>query len=233
MNLGRGRGVAEPTPGSLWYSITARKFSEGVLGSVRSYLECMKSILLLPLLISPNPSDPSATVSLVLDEFHRAAGMADSDQYFGMMAEDGVFIGTDADERWSVAEFRDYAEPYFSRGTGWTYVASDRNIKLSGSEDVAWFDERLQNVKYGSRVGLERFTPHDLAHDLLRGSRSPAVSIEHNSTHLIRVLGGEETGNLSSPAWMVTRSWNTRACVGAYPCAPRTWVRTVRWDSSS
>jgi pimeloyl-ACP methyl ester carboxylesterase len=159
MNLGRGRGVAEPTPGSLWYSITARKFSEGVLGSVRSYLECMKSILLLPLLISPNPSDPSATVSLVLDEFHRAAGMADSDQYFGMMAEDGVFIGTDADERWSVAEFRDYAEPYFSRGTGWTYVASDRNIKLSGSEDVAWFDERLQNVKYGEVRGsgvLER-----------------------------------------------------------------------------
>lgn len=105
------------------------------------------------LLLSFAGDDPRAQVALTLDEFHRAAAAANGERYFGMLTEDAVFIGTDAGERWSVAEFRAYAEPYFDDGQGWTYVASGRHINLSTDGSVAWFDERLQNEKYGETRG--------------------------------------------------------------------------------
>jgi hypothetical protein len=41
-----------------------------------------------------------------------------------MFAPDGIFIGTDATERWTVAEFKAYAKPHFDKGRGWTYTWS-------------------------------------------------------------------------------------------------------------
>jgi len=121
------------------------------------------SILVVPAGSSPSmpmEGDPrELPVAETLDDFHRAAAEADGERYFGHFTPDAVFLGTDAGERWSVADFRAYAEPYFSQGKGWTYVASARHIDLSGGGDIAWFDERLQNVKYGEVRGsgvLER-----------------------------------------------------------------------------
>ena len=51
-----------------------------------------------------------------------------------------VFIGTDASERWSVDQFRAFAEPYFSKGTGWTYVPRDRHIVVAGGEHPQAFE---------------------------------------------------------------------------------------------
>lgn len=88
-----------------------------------------------------------------LDDFHRAAAAADAERYFGHFAPGAVFLGTDAGERWTVEDLRAYAEPYFSQGRGWTYVASAREVTLARGGGVAWFDERLQNEKYGEARG--------------------------------------------------------------------------------
>ena len=90
-------------------------------------------------------------IAAMLDDWHAAAGAADGARYFGHMTADSVFLGTDATERWSLESFRAFCEPYFSKGVGWTYVPKNRHVTVVG--DVAWFDERLWNDKYGDCRG--------------------------------------------------------------------------------
>ncbi|MCP4599960.1 MAG: nuclear transport factor 2 family protein [Proteobacteria bacterium] len=89
----------------------------------------------------------------VLDDWHDAASKADGTRYFGHMTEDAVFLGTDAAERWTIEEFKSFAAPYFSKGSGWTYIPRDRHITLSEDGSVAWFDERIDNDKMGELRG--------------------------------------------------------------------------------
>ena len=100
----------------------------------------------------PRPVEQDA-IAAVLDDFHDAASCADCIRYFGHFATNGVFLGTDASERWSLPEFRAYAEPHFSSGRGWTYVALDRNVYIASCGRMAWFDEKLMNEKYGECRG--------------------------------------------------------------------------------
>ena len=93
------------------------------------------------------------SVDQTLDRFHNAAANADEKAYFDCFAPEGVFIGTDAKERWDVQAFRAFAHPYFAQGKGWTYRATERHVELSPSRDVAWFDELLQNEKLGTCRG--------------------------------------------------------------------------------
>lgn len=97
------------------------------------------------------PVDPgvAAAVGRVLDDFHDAASKADEARYFGHFAENAVFIGTDALERWGMSEFREYAHPYFAKGKGWTYRLRPGTRHVDAAENVAWFDEMLDNDKYG------------------------------------------------------------------------------------
>ena len=88
-------------------------------------------------------------VAAVLDDWHAAAAAADEERYFGHFASDGVFLGTDDSERWTVTEFRDYAHPFFSQGRGWTYLPRERHVLLSADRSLAWFDEKLDHETYG------------------------------------------------------------------------------------
>lgn len=115
-------------------------------------------LLLAGCAIAPPPSTPATvpattTVDEVLDDLHSAAAQADESRYFAHYATDAVFLGTDATERWDVAAFRAYAHPHFAAGRGWTYSPRDRHVTLAASGDVAWFDERLDNAKYGEVRG--------------------------------------------------------------------------------
>jgi uncharacterized protein (TIGR02246 family) len=101
----------------------------------------------------PEQRDPEGELARVLDALHGAAARADGAAYFELFAPDAVFLGTDASERWSVAEFRAYAEPFFSQGVGWTYEPRERHVFLDPTRRVAWFDERLWNAKYGEVRG--------------------------------------------------------------------------------
>jgi ketosteroid isomerase-like protein len=97
--------------------------------------------------------DPATAVAAVLDTFHEAASRADGDLYFDLFADDAVFLGTDASERWTVDEFRAFAEPYFSTGRGWTYTKKDRHVFIAADGATAWFDELLWNDTYGTCRG--------------------------------------------------------------------------------
>lgn len=88
-----------------------------------------------------------------LDDFHQAAADADGARYFAAFAPSGVFIGTDASERWSVEEFQAYARPHFEAGRGWSYEPLERHFTLAPGGQVAWFDERLHNAHYGEARG--------------------------------------------------------------------------------
>ena len=100
-----------------------------------------------------NPTDLTRDAEAVLDDFHAAASAADGPRYFGHFTPDGVFVGTDATERWTVEEFRAYADPHFSQGKGWTYAPRDRHVTIGADGATAWFDEKLDNEKYGQARG--------------------------------------------------------------------------------
>ena len=55
----------------------------------------------------------------------------------------GRGIGTDATEHWDKASFKIWAKPYFDRKRTWNFKSVQRNIFLSKSGDLAWFDELL------------------------------------------------------------------------------------------
>jgi len=100
-------------------------------------------------MVSSAPDD--AAIESLLDSFHDAAAKADEARYLGLLAPNGVFLGTDATERWPREEFRKFVHPYFSKGKGWTYHPRDRHIDVKG--DFAWFDELLRNEHYGELRG--------------------------------------------------------------------------------
>lgn len=97
--------------------------------------------------------EAEGAVRETLDRFHQAAAEADAETYFSLLADDAVYLGTDAGERWSVDDFRAFAQPYFERGQGWTYVPTSRHVALDADRGTAWFDEMLENASYGTTRG--------------------------------------------------------------------------------
>jgi ketosteroid isomerase-like protein len=104
-----------------------------------------------PLTETPRDDHERIAVERLLDDWHAAAARADGAAYLGALEPGAIFMGTDASERWTRAEFAAYCEPYFARGQGWTYEPRERHVVVSG--DLAWFDERLWNDKYGDCRG--------------------------------------------------------------------------------
>jgi hypothetical protein len=101
------------------------------------------------------PSHEEQAIDRVLDGFHAAAARSDFGAYFGYFAPDGVFIGTDAAERWTVPQFKAYAKAPFAAGKGWVYHPRVRHVTITGApcRCVAWFDEILDSAAYGTSRG--------------------------------------------------------------------------------
>ncbi len=115
------------------------------------------TLALLPLMLvgctSTKQGPAINEISDTLEAFHLAAAEADEEGYFELLASDAVFLGTDATERWTKREFREWAAPHFEGDTAWTYVAVERHIGLNATQDTAWFDEVVRNEKYGDLRG--------------------------------------------------------------------------------
>jgi hypothetical protein len=79
----------------------------------------------------------------VLINWHQAASEANFEAYFGYMASDGVFIGTDATENWQNKAFKAFSKPYFDKGKAWSFTTLKRNIYVDENSEFAWFDELL------------------------------------------------------------------------------------------
>lgn len=92
---------------------------------------------------SNSQTELKAQVGGLLDSWHKAAAEANYNNYFDAMADDAVFIGTDAKENWSKPAFQAYAKPYFDKGKAWNFKALERNIYFNPEKTIAWFDELL------------------------------------------------------------------------------------------
>jgi uncharacterized protein (TIGR02246 family) len=98
---------------------------------------------------SADEASASRAVGAVLDAWHAAADAADEEKYFSYFAPDAVFLGTDANERWTRDEFRRFAHPYFAKGKGWSLKSVARWVTLAPDRKVAWFDEALATPHLG------------------------------------------------------------------------------------
>ena len=98
-------------------------------------------------------ADSTQQVAAVLDDWHSAASVADEERYFAHFAPNGVFMGTDATERWTVSQFRDWARPHFQSKKAWSFKPRDRHIDFSADGRVAWFDEMLDTPNLGTCRG--------------------------------------------------------------------------------
>ena len=78
-----------------------------------------------------------------IDNWHKAAAEADAKTFFTSISDDGVYIGTDASERWTKAEFITFAKPYFDRGKAWDFKPYDRDLHVTSDGRFAWFSELL------------------------------------------------------------------------------------------
>ena len=84
-----------------------------------------------------------SNIDQVLTQWHEAASGANFEEYFSLMTEEGVFIGTDPTENWQNKDFRAFSKPYFDRGKAWNFKTLERNIYTEENNDIAWFDELL------------------------------------------------------------------------------------------
>ncbi len=116
-------------------------------------MKLKQKIFLLLTLFSCHYLMANDVVNKVLDSYHQAAADADFERYFALLAQEGIFLGTDASERWTKQEFADYVRPYFSQGKGWKYVSTKRNLSPVSGTNLVFFDELLQNEHYGQCRG--------------------------------------------------------------------------------
>ncbi len=88
-------------------------------------------------------SDPENDIHNLIDNWHNAAAIADESIFFGSMTDEGVYIGTDATERWTRDEMYALLTKYFERDSAWDFKTTERNVVLTGAGDIAYFDELL------------------------------------------------------------------------------------------
>lgn len=110
----------------------------------------MKKLVLLLLIanfacitVNAQKENPKEQINAALENWHKAAATANFEDYFGLMTEDAVFIGTDASENWQNKEFREFSKPYFDKGKAWNFTTLERNIYTQQENKLAWFDELL------------------------------------------------------------------------------------------
>jgi ketosteroid isomerase-like protein len=92
---------------------------------------------------STNTEKESKAIGTMLDDWHSAAAKADYNAYFKLMADDAIFIGTDAGENWNKKDFMVWAKPFFDKGKAWSFTSMQRHLFFDKSGNTAWFDELL------------------------------------------------------------------------------------------
>ena len=125
--------------------------------------------------------DQRAAIDALIDGLHQDAHEGNFQTYFDRYTPDAVFLGTDKSERWTIDQFKVYAEPAFEDGHGWTYLVKERNWE--GDGNTRWFDEVLLNEKLGhcrgtgvvelidgewkvAHYALTMLVPNDIAADI-------------------------------------------------------------------
>lgn len=122
----------------------------------------MKKIVLLGIIVvglmsckqQADPGSSKEGVNRVMDDWHNAAASGDFERYFNHFAGDSaIFMGTDASERWTVAEFKPWAKPHFEEAPAWDFTPVQRHVYISDEGTMAWFDEVLGTPNLGPARG--------------------------------------------------------------------------------
>lgn len=126
----------------------------------------------------------SQAVNDHLDKWHHAAATANEEAFYGAMAPDCVYLGTDASERWLRDELREWAKFAFDREIAWAFTPFERQLYWSDNQRVVWFEELLDTqmgtcrgsgvlVREGTGWTLKHYdlaimVPNDLVEDFLK-----------------------------------------------------------------
>lgn len=118
-------------------------------------MRALPALMAVALFTAPAVAQERDAPGVTIDALHQAAREADGAAYFDLFTPEAAFIGTDASERWSLAEFRAYAEPYFAQGRGWDYRVRSRTVTVAPIDCrcIAWFEELLDHQTYGTARG--------------------------------------------------------------------------------
>ena len=112
----------------------------------------------------------TALINLTVDNWHKDAAETNFDAYFNTMANESVFIGTDATENWNKKEFMEFSKPFFDKGKAWSFTSMERNIYFSENGKTAWFDELLNTqmkICRGSGVLIKENNQWKIKHYVL------------------------------------------------------------------
>lgn len=90
-------------------------------------------------------SEAQAAVRAVVTDLHQAASEADHERFFAHLAEDAVFFGPSAPDRFDVEKLRER----FTEVIGWMAEPTEQHFAVSDDETLAWFDERLASQRLG------------------------------------------------------------------------------------
>ena len=143
-----------------------------------------------------NKVNAEANINTTIDAWHKAAATANYNDYFSLMTDDAIFIGTDATENWNKKAFQIYAKPHFDKGKAWNFTALERHVFIDKSGKTAWFDELLNTqmkVCRGSGVLVKINNQWKIAHYVLsmtipNGNSSEAIKIKASEDLLIKKL---------------------------------------------
>lgn len=92
----------------------------------------------------PDDQQTVMIIDSLINVWHHSAAIADEKTFFGMMAEDGIYIGTDATERWLRDELAEWSKKFFDRESAWDFKPRSRTVKIAEGGETAWFDELLE-----------------------------------------------------------------------------------------
>ena len=115
-------------------------------------------------------AEEEKNINILLDNWHLAAAEANYENYFQAMANESVFIGTDATENWNKKDFQAYSKPHFDKGKAWKFTTLERKIYFNQDHSVAWFDELLNTqmkICRGSGVVVKENNEWKIKHYVL------------------------------------------------------------------
>jgi len=84
------------------------------------------------------------TLNLILNKWHNDAANANTQAYFGRIADDGMFLGTDPSEHWTKQAFSEWSKPYFDSSRTWSFTPIERHWYIKEGNTQVWFDELLE-----------------------------------------------------------------------------------------
>ncbi|MEL6922732.1 MAG: nuclear transport factor 2 family protein [Bacteroidota bacterium] len=87
--------------------------------------------------------EPLDAINSLLDNWHKAAAVADEKIYFSSMTEDAIFLGTDESEHWTRSEMETLMKEVFERDSAWDFKVDRREVYFDEGGQLAWFDEDL------------------------------------------------------------------------------------------